>query len=64
MADIDPNSFLYEDPLSKNHPQSLVVNLKDADAHWLKEALKLFQTEDFKKKFNEYYNGTYVLYDN
>ena len=63
MAGVDWNSFLYEDPSTKDYPTSLVVNAKNIDAKWVKEAIKLTQTEEFRTKFNAHYQGTYVLYD-
>lgn len=63
-AGIDPNVFLYEDPSKVNYPLGLVVNAKDVEAEWVKAALAYTQTEEFKNKFNKYYNGVNILYNN
>lgn len=62
-AGIEPKSFLYEDSDSVNYPTSLVVNAKDLNAKWVQDAMQLMQTQEFKQKFNAYYQGTYVLYN-
>lgn len=62
-AGIDPKSYLYEDPDSINYQQGLVVNGKDVNAKWVQAALAVTQSPEFKKKFNEFYQGTYVLYN-
>lgn len=64
LAGLDPNVFLFEDSSNKNYPIGLVVNPKDLNADWVKAALKVSQSEEFKKKFNAHFNGTYVLYNN
>jgi D-methionine transport system substrate-binding protein len=64
LAGLDPNAFLYDDPTNKNYPIGLVVNAKDMDAQWVKDAMKVTQSEEFKSKFNKHFNGTYVLYNN
>lgn len=63
-AGVDPKSFLYEDPDSANYQTGLVVNAKDVNAKWVQEALKVTQSAEFKEKFNAFYQGTYILYNN
>lgn len=64
LAGFDHNSFLYDDPTNKNYPIGLVVNAKDMDAQWVKDAMKVTQSDEFRNKFNKHFNGTYVLYNN
>ena len=61
LAGIDPNVFLYEDPLAKDFPLGLVVDAKDVNEEWVLEAIKYTKTEDFKEKFNNHYDGSYIL---
>lgn len=61
---LDPNKFLYEDLSVRDIPLGLIVDAKDLESEWVKEALKISQTDEFKEKFNEHYDGTYVLFDN
>lgn len=63
-AGVDPNVFLYEATDSADYPQSLVVNAKDINAKWVQDLLKVTQSAEFKAKFNAFYQGTYVLYNN
>lgn len=62
LAGLDPNVFLYDDPNSKNYPNGLVVNSKDVDAKWVKDAMKVTQSAEFKNKFNKFYNGSFLLF--
>jgi len=63
MAGIDWNAYLHEYPGARNYPMSLVVNAKDKEADWVKAAMKVMQTDDFRAKFNAHYQGSYVLFD-
>ncbi|AFS78155.1 NLPA lipoprotein [Gottschalkia acidurici 9a] len=60
-GNIDPNIFLYEDPLSSNYPMGLVVKEKDVDAKWAVDAMKLLKTDEYKKKFNNQFKGAFTL---
>lgn len=60
---LDPNVFLYEDPAALDFPLGLIVDEKDVDSDWVKEAMEVSQTDEFKEKFKKHYNGTYVLFD-
>lgn len=64
LAGFDPNSFLYDDLTNPNYPIGLVINAKDMEAQWVKDAMKVTQSEEFRNKFNKHFNGTYVLYNN
>ncbi len=63
LAGLDHNAFLYDDPTNTNYPIGLVVNAKDMDTQWVKDAMKVTQSAEFKSKFNKHFNGTYVLYN-
>lgn len=63
LAGFDPNVFLYDDITNKDYPIGLVVNAKDMNAQWVKDAMQVTQSAEFKKKFNEHFNGTYILYN-
>ena len=58
---IDIEKFLYND--FKKYPHGLIVNSKDVDLDWVKEAIKISTSEEFKENFNNYYEGSYVLID-
>lgn len=63
-ANLNHNDFLYEEPNAKNYPHGLVVDGKNMDAEWVKEAIKVIESDEYKEKFNNHYEGTEVLFDN
>lgn len=63
-AGFDPNVFLYEEPKSKDYPHGLAVDGKYIDAQWVKDAIKVIESADYKAKFNSHYGGTEVLFNN
>lgn len=63
QASLDPTSYIYADPESANYPQSLVVNEGNENEQWVIDFLAITQTESFRDKFNEYYQGSYILYE-
>lgn len=60
---LDPNKFLYEDPIALEFPLGLIVDKKDEKAEWVKDILEVTQQDSFREKFVEEYDGTYVLFD-
>lgn len=42
----------------------LIIDPKDIDAQWVKEAVTVYKSNEFKEKFNDYFKGAYILYDN
>jgi len=62
LAGFDPNAFIFDDITSKDYPIGLVVGAKDMNAQWVKDAMNVTQSNEFKEKFNKHFNGTYVLY--
>lgn len=63
LAGFDPNKFLYDDITNKDYPIGLVVNAKDMNTQWVKDAMKVTQSDEFRSKFNKHFNGTYILYN-
>lgn len=62
LAGLDPNVFLYDDPNNKEYPNGLVVNGKDVEAKWVKDAMQVTQSPEFKDKFNKFYKGSFSLF--
>lgn len=63
QAGYDANVFLYDDPSAPSYPTGLVVRAEDIGQDWVRVFLDCTRTEDFKKWFNEYYAGTYLLFE-
>ena len=59
---VDPNSYLFEDKQNKNYPLGLIVESKDANAQWTKDAMKVLKSAEGEKKFNDQYQGKYKFY--
>ena len=62
VANFDSKSFLFEDPQNKDFPLGLIVRNEDLEADWAKEAMKALRSEKYRQKFQEHYQGKYVLY--
>lgn len=60
---IDITKYLYNDFNNKSYPHGLIVNPKDVEATWVKEAIKISKTKHFKDKFLGQYGGTYIPFD-
>ena len=43
-------------------PQGLIINEEDIDAEWVKLADELMNTQECYDKFNELFEGTFILY--
>lgn len=41
----------------------LIVADENKDLPWVKDVIKVYQSEEFKAKFNDNYKGAYILYD-
>lgn len=61
-AGYDHNKFLYEDPTNKDYPLGLIVGSEDENEDWVKAILEYQQTDEYKEKFDERYDQTYVLF--
>lgn len=62
-AGYDHTKFLYEDPTNTDFPLGLIVDKEDENEDWVKAILKEQEDEEFKNKFNERYDSTYVLFN-
>lgn len=60
---LDADDFLVENELKKDFPVGLVVEKGSEKKQWVKDALEITQTEEFRERFNEEYQGTVVMYD-
>lgn len=63
-AGFDPNDYLFQDPNGKDYPHGLIVGPDDTEKQWVKDLLEYFETQEFKEKFNNYYKGSQILYNN
>lgn len=61
-AGIDAYSYLAEDGKYVNYPTGLVVNKGNEDAKWVNDLIEVVNTEEYKEKFNEIFQGAYVLF--
>lgn len=62
-AGFDHKKFLYEDPKNTDFPLGLIVDEKDKDAKWVKAVLEYQQSDEFKQKFEDKYDFTYILFE-
>ena len=62
-AGYDPTKGLWDYPDGKDYPLSLVVNRSDADADWVKACGEIIESDTFRDGFNDYYQGSYLLYN-
>lgn len=62
-AGIDPKAFIAEDTTTVNFPVGLTVDSKNVNEPWVKDAMEILQSDSVRKKFNELFDGTMVLYD-
>lgn len=61
-AGIDAYSYLAEDGKYVNYPTGPVVNKGNENAKWVKDMMEVVQTEEYKEKFNEIFQGAYILF--
>lgn len=61
-AGIDAFSYIADDGQSVNYPTGLVVNKGTEGETWVKAVLEVTQSAEFKKKFDEIFQGAYVMY--
>ena len=59
----DHTKYLYDDPTNKDYPLGIIVRDEDSDLDWVKKVLEYQQSEEFKTKFNDRYDYTYVLFE-
>lgn len=58
----DAHSYIVEDGEYNNFPTGLVVNEGNENSKWAQDIIKVTQTEEFKNKFNEIFQGAYIIY--
>ena len=63
LAEKDPTSYIAIEKDNSKFAIGLVVREEDENAEWVEPFLKVFRTEDTKKKIDEYYQGSYVYFD-
>ncbi|MFV0519125.1 MAG: MetQ/NlpA family ABC transporter substrate-binding protein [Lachnospirales bacterium] len=61
-AGIDPSSYLAEDGKYVDFPTGPVVNKGNEDQQWVQDMMTVVQSEEFEAKFNEIFEGAYVLF--
>jgi len=61
-AGYDAYSYLAEDGENVNYPTGLVVNSGDENSQWAKDLVGVTQTEEFAKRFDEIFQGAYMLF--
>ncbi len=62
-AGIDPTSYIAEDGEYVNYPTGIFVNKGDDNSQWAKDMVDVTKTQEFIDKFNEIFQGAYVLFD-
>ncbi|WP_028331117.1 MetQ/NlpA family ABC transporter substrate-binding protein [Brachyspira alvinipulli] len=61
-AGFDAHSYIVEDGEYNNFPTGLVVNEGNETSQWSKDLVKVTQTEEYKNKFNEIFQGAYIIF--
>jgi len=61
-AGYDAYSYLAEDGENVNYHNGLVVNSGDENSQWAKDLVGVTQTEEFAKRFDEIFQGAYMLF--
>ena len=60
-AGIDAKSYIVNDGNSANFPTGLVVDKGNENTPWAKAIMEVTQTEEYKNKFDNIYQGAYVI---
>lgn len=59
LVGIDISKFLYDD--FERYPHGLIIrSKKDMKLNWVKDTMKVINTDEYWDKFDNYYKGTYV----
>ena len=61
-AGYDANSYIVEDGEYIDFPTGLVVNRGNENNQWVKDLVKVTQTEEYKNMFNEIFQGAYMIF--
>ncbi|MBE6058988.1 MAG: hypothetical protein E7215_02255 [Clostridium sulfidigenes] len=60
---VPKEDIIMEDPTSKDYQLGLIVRNDEEKSEWVKACNEVFETQDFKERFNKEYNGTYKLFE-
>lgn len=60
-AGYDANSYIVEDGEYINFPMGLVVNRGNENNQWVKDLVKVTQTEEYKNRFDEIFQGAFII---
>ena len=61
-AGFDASSYIVEDGEYDKFPIGLVVNEGNENAQWAKDMIRVANTEEYKKKFDEIFQGAYIIF--
>lgn len=62
-AGFDATAYLAEDGDYVQYPTGLFVNKGDENTQWAKDIVAVTQTQEYKDKFDEIFQGAYILID-
>jgi D-methionine transport system substrate-binding protein len=62
-GNVDPKVYLFEDPQNKDFPLGLITRSEDANGKWAKEAMNVLRSDEYRKKFNDHFQGKYTLFE-
>lgn len=62
-AGIDAQSYIVEDGEYVNYPTGFFVNKGDETSQWAKDLVSVTQTDEYAKKFNDFFQGAYIIFD-
>ncbi len=62
-AGIDAFSYIVEDGEYVNYPTGFFVNKGDENTEWAKALIEVTSTEEYKEKFDEIFQGAYMIFD-
>lgn len=60
-VDVDPNVYLFRS--REFREMGMFVRNESLDEEWVKDYATVINSQELKDKFNDYYKGIYVLYD-
>lgn len=60
-AGYDANSYIVEDGEYIDFPIGLVVNRGNENSQWVKDLVKVTQTEEYKNRFDEIFQGAFII---
>lgn len=63
LAGEDYENNFFIDSVDEEYPISITVRNGDEEKEWVKAFMEVSRTKTFMEKFNEYYKGTFILYE-